>query len=427
MPAGDGIQLGDEDVAIPPLTGIRILDFTRFVAGPYATMLMADAGADVIKVEPIGGEETRTLDPKIETPTGQSSGYFHRFNRSKRSVCIDFHSPEGLALVRRLLPEVDVLVENFRPGAMEAMGLGYESVRKIAPRLIYCSISGYGQTESPHRLDPAFAILAEVSAGVVGRGIRPDDPPIRLSAPLGDLFPASMAVAGVSMALFRRERTGHGSRVDMAMFDALVSLNENAITMSATTGREMLPAGALPYTAPFGVFKARDGYICIAVLGEVVWKRFCVAIGHPELSLDESLGSGTQRATAMNGGLGEIIRDWLAQRTREEAVATLVAAGVPAGPVATPFDIIDSPQALARNLIWDVPSYTGAVVRTVGSPIRIEPGGFAEPRQVPAPGQHTSEVLQALAGLDDAALEGLSVAGVIASWDVEREGVMHER
>lgn len=411
----------DSNGDAPPLTGVRVLDFTRFVAGPYATMLMADAGADVIKIEPIGGEATRTLDPKIDTPMGSSSGYFHRFNRSKRSICVDFRTDAGRDLVRRMLPRVDVLVENYRPGVLEAMGFGYEAVREIAPQLIYCSISGYGQTESPHRLDPAFAILAEVSAGVVGRSMRPGDPPIRLSAPLGDLYPASMSVAGVGLALYRRERTGRGSRVDLAMFDALVSLNENAIMMSATTGKEMLPAGALNYTAPFGVFEARDGYICIAVLGEKVWQRFCVAIERPDLGFDPSLSSGTERAVAMDGSLGQILRDWLAVRTRDEAVARLVTSGVPAGSVATPFDIIDSPQAIARNLIWDVPSYTGAVVRAVASPIRIEPGGFSEAREVPAPGQHTHEVLRELAGADSAMLKTLTRAGVIASWGEDEQ------
>ena len=154
----------------------------------------------------------------------------------------------------------------------------------------------------------------------MGRGIRPEDPPIRLSAPLGDLYPASMAVAGVSMALYRRERTGVGSRVDMAMFDALVSLNENAITMSATTGREVLPSGRLGYTAPFGVFEASDGYICIAVLGEKVWQRFCAAIGRDDLAADPDLASGTRRAAAMDGILGEAIDDWLGRRTRDDAV-----------------------------------------------------------------------------------------------------------
>lgn len=421
MPADDTEGRHGELATAPALRGIRVLDFTRFVSGPYTTMLMADAGADVVKVEPIGGEATRFLDPKIETPEGEASGYFHRFNRSKRSLCVDFHSTQGRDLLLRMIPEFDVLVENFRPGVLDALGLGYEAVRQIAPGLVYCSISGFGHTAGPHRSDPAFAILAEVSAGVVGRTNRVDDPPVRLSAPIGDLYPAAMAVAGVSMALFRRERSGAGAHIDVAMFDALVSLNENAITMSATTGREVRPAGRLSYTAPFGIFEASDGYICIAVLGDKVWHRFCEAIGRPELADAADLDSGTKRASAMDGRLGKALADWLRGHTRQQAVDEMLACGVPAGPVSTPFDIIDSPQALARELIWDVPSYTGAMVRSPGSPIRIAPGGFAAPGRVPAAGEHTRELLESLAGLGGDDIDRLERDGVVASWSDSRQ------
>jgi crotonobetainyl-CoA:carnitine CoA-transferase CaiB-like acyl-CoA transferase len=390
-----------------------VLDFTRFVAGPYATMLLADAGADVVKVEPLGGDETRQLDPMIDTPRGPASGYFHRFNRSKRSICVDLESERGRDVVRRLVPSFDVVVENFRPGVLAALGLGYEQLSAIAPRLIYCSISGYGHTTSPHREDPAFAILAEVAAGVVGRGVRADDPPIRLSAPLGDLFPASHAVSGICMALLQRERTGRGTHVDIAMFDALVSLNETAVSMTATTGREMRAVGRLTYTAPFGIFETRDGFLCIAVLGEKIWQRFCEAIERPDLAADPSLGSGTLRATAMDGVLGDAIEAWLASRSRDEAVGRLVAHGVPAGIVATPRDIVDSPQAIARNLLWDVPSYTGATTRMVASPIRVGEGGFAPIGEVPAPGRDTVAVLTDIGGLAASEIEGLFDDGVV--------------
>ena len=398
----------------PPLAGIRVLDFTRFVAGPYATMLLADAGAEVVKVEPLGGEETRALDPMIDTPSGKSSGYFHRFNRSKKSICVDIQSDAGRDVILRLAPSFDVVVENYRPGVLDALGLGYEALSARAPQLVYCSISGYGVTPGPRRDDPAFAIIAEVSAGVVARSMRADDPPMRLSAPLGDLFPAAHAVSGICMALLRRERTGVGSRVDLAMYDALVSLNENAIMMSATTGKEMLPTGRLTYTAPFGIFRARDGYLCIAVLGERVWQRFCEAIGRPDLRDDPELEGGTRRARSMDGELGEIVDSWLAGLSREEAVERLVAAGVPAGIVATPFDVIASPQTAARSLIWDVPSYTGAVTRQVASPIRVEPAPFAGVGEVPAPGAHTREVLRVLGGFEDVEVERLEAAGVVA-------------
>ena len=397
----------------PPLTGIRVLDFTRFVAGPYATMLLADAGADVVKVEPLGGDETRRLDPMIDTPSGPASGYFHRFNRSKRSICVDFESERGRDVVRRLVPAFDVVVENFRPGVLAGLGLGYADLSEIEPRLVYCSISGYGHTPSPHRDDPAFAILAEVAAGVVGRGIRPDDPPIRLSAPLGDLFPASHAVSGICMALLQRERTGRGTHVDIAMFDALVSLNENAISMTATTGKEMRAVGRLTYTAPFGIFEARDGFLCIAVLGDKMWRRFCEAVERPDLADDPGLQSGTQRATAMDGVLGKALDEWLARHTRDEAVHRLVAHGVPAGIVATPFDIVRSEQAAARNLLWDVPSYTGATMRMVASPIRLGEGGFAPVGEVPAAGRDTVTVLTELGGLGAGEVERLVAEGVV--------------
>lgn len=398
-----------------PLDGIRVLDFTRFVAGPYATMLLADAGADVVKVEPPGGDETRSLDPMFETPTGKTSGYFHRFNRSKRSMVVDFASDEGRDLILRLLPSFDVVVENFRPGVLASYGLGYEELSARVPRVVYCSISGYGHTPSPHRDDPAFAILAEVSAGVVGRSPRPDDPPIRLSAPLGDLFPASHAVSGICMALLRRERTGIGAHVDIAMHDALVSLNENAIGMSATTGNEVLPTGRLTYAAPFGIFRAPDGYICIAVLGERVWQRFCRAIDRPELADDDSLASGTARSAAMGGELGHLVEEWVMSMPREEAVRRLVSSGVPAGIVATPFDVINSEQARARDLLWDVPSYTGGTFRAAASPIRLEPGGFAAPGVVPQAGRDTASVLQDLGGLGRGEIEDLVRRGVVGT------------
>ncbi len=400
----------------PPLTGVRVLDLTRFVSGPYATMLLADAGAEVVKVEPIGGEETRMLDPMIETPSGPASGYFHRFNRSKKSIVVDYGSARGRDVILRLLPRFDVFVENFRPGVVDALGLGYDELSRAFPALVYCTISGFGHTPGPRRDDAAFAILAEVSAGVVGRGVRADDPPIRLSAPLGDLYPGALAVAGVCMALFQRERTGRGAHIDMAMYDALVSLNENAITMSATTGREVLPAGRLSYTAPFGVFATRTGYICIAVLGEKIWRRFCDAIERPDLVSDPELSSGSRRSQAMDGEFGRVITAWLKGRSREEAVETLKRHDVPAGIVATPFDVIASPQTAARGLLWDVPSYTGGIVRTVASPIRVDPSGYAPIGPVPAAGEHTVEVLRALGGFDDAELARLSTERTIETW-----------
>jgi formyl-CoA transferase len=190
-------------------------------------------------------------------------------------------------------------------------------------------------------------------------------------------------------------------------------LNENAIGMSATTRKEMLPVGRLTYAAPFGIFRAADGYICVAVLGERVWQRFCTAIDRPDLAADGALASGSGRSTAMDGELGRIVAEWVGSMPRAEVVRRLVDAGVPAGVVATPFDVIDSEQATARHLLWDVPSYTGAIFRAVASPIRLTPGGFAEPGQVPASGRDTAVVLRELGGLDYEEIDELLRKGIV--------------
>lgn len=397
----------------PPLQGVRVLDFCRYVAGPFTTMLLADAGAEVIKVEPIGGEVGRKLDPMIETPVGIVSAYFHRLNRSKKSISIDIFSDEGRGLVLRLLRSVDVVVENFRPGVMSSLGLGYEELRQASPRIIYCSISGYGHTPSPHRDDPAFAILAEVSAGVVARRMHASDPPTRLSAPVGDLFPAALATAGIGMALWKREQTGEGSHIDMAMYDALVSLNEGAVGMSATTGQEASSIGPLTYVAPFGFFKAADGYICIAVVGEKVWRRFCTAIGRQDLADDPALGTGSLRAQAIDGVLGQAIDEWLNDRTGEEAIRTLVSHGVPAGRTQTPSQVVESEQTRARDLLWDVPSYSGRDFRLVRSPIRFRDAPFAPVTPVPELGRDTAEILSTLGGFSDEEIRLLASRGII--------------
>ena len=396
-----------------PLSGVRVLDFTRFVAGPYASMLLADAGADVIKVEPLGGEETRDLDPMIDAPTGPTSGYFFRFNRSKRSICVDSHTAEGREAIYRIARTSDVIVENFRPGVMEKSGLGYSDFKKIKEDIIYCSISGYGQTPSPHQTDRAFAILAEVTAGVVGWDRDETAPPIRVSMPLGDLYPGALAVAGICMALFRKQCTGQGSQVDLAMYDSLVSLNENAITMSALTGTEVLPTDRPTYTAPFGIFRASDGYLCIAVLGDKMWHRFCSAIGRLDLADDERFSSGEKRSTAMSGVLGEAIEEWLSTQTKAQAVAQLISSGVPAGSVARPTEVIESPQTAARDLIWNVPSFAGLVGRVVGSPIRVEPDGFAPVGGIPAPGENTREVLRDLGEYSECELDAMVESGAL--------------
>ena len=243
-----------------PLAGVTVLDLTRFVAGPYATMLLADAGADVIKVEPIAGEETRRLDPILTGPQGATvSGYFLRLNRSKRSLTIDLRSSRGVGVFLDLVAAADVVVENFRPGVMDRLGLGYATLRQRNSRIVYCSISGYGHTPSPRRDEPAFAAIAEANTGVLGRPERPGAAPIRLGPPIGDVFPGSMAVSGIVMALFRVARTGVGAHVDIAMYDAMLSLNECAVAMQSVLHRDVNLDQAIAHSALFDLLLQPTG------------------------------------------------------------------------------------------------------------------------------------------------------------------------
>jgi CoA:oxalate CoA-transferase len=412
------LQSSDDGADEAPLAGVRILDLSRFVAGPYATMLLADAGAEVIKVEPIGGEETRALDPILTAPSGETiSGYFLRLNRSKRSICIDLKSDAGKRVFLELVEHADVVIENYRAEVMDRLGIGYDVLRAHNPGLVYCSISGHGHTPGPRRDEPAFAALAEVSAGVFARS-RAGDPPARLNVPLGDLYPASMAVSGICMALLRRMRTGRGAHVDIAMYDALISLNENALSMWAMDNRLTTTAGRPNYAAPFGLFEAADGVICIAVLGEKVWQRFCVAIERPDLATDAALESGSKRAGHMGSDevLGAAIAAWLSTLPKVEAVRRLMAADVPAGLVREPTDVIGDPQTASRSMMAEFETYVpGIFGHSPASPIKVS-GNPTVPSAAPAPGGDTHDVLREQLDYSEESIAELISAGVIAQW-----------
>jgi crotonobetainyl-CoA:carnitine CoA-transferase CaiB-like acyl-CoA transferase len=383
----------------PPLDGIRVLDLTRFIAGPYCTMLLADQGAEVVKVEPPGGEETRALAPLLgETDEERVSAYFLRYNRSKRSVCLDLRDDEGRATFARLVEAADVLVENFRPGVLERLGFGWDDLRALNPRLVYCTITGFGHSESPLRNRGAFTPIVEASAAAVT--YKTTNPlPATAGYPVGDVFPAALAVAAISMALLRRERDGLGARVDMAMYDAMVSLNERAIGMSAMLGRDHYPGLARDIgSAPTDVYEAKDGFITLAVVGEPMWQRFCAALGRDDWARDEELSSGPQRGAAHETVIRPGIQEWLATRTRAEAVAALIEAGVPAAEVARPLEVVASEQTRARGMVVEYGTWGSVVATVAGSPIHFGD----EPRPVPGPapavGEHTDEVLREWTG-----------------------------
>lgn len=408
---------------VQALDGVRVLDLTRFVAGPYCTMLLADAGADVVKIEPLGGDETRSLMPMLENGSNESvSGYFLRFARNKRSVCIDLQSDVGASAFERLVAGADVVVENFRPGVMERLGFGYDRLRSVNPKVVYASISGFGHSPSPHANDPAFAILAEMQGGIAVESRHPGEPPVWTAIGIGDLYPASLTVGGVAMALYRAARTGRGCHVDMAMYDGVVSLNERVVAMTAMTGREHRLGAGGSYNAPFGLFKASDGWLCIAVIGEKLWHRFCELIDRPEMADDPKLQNGQMRSEQMEPWLRGEIEAWLAKRTRAEAEAHLLSGGIPAGRIQYAREILDSAQSEARSMITEYGSYAGVTARVTGNPIKLVHPGDGTPahamvvRSAPAPGEHTRTVLREFAGYSDEEVDALIASGGAAEW-----------
>jgi CoA:oxalate CoA-transferase len=405
-----GRQTGTRE---PPLAGVRVLDLTRFIAGPYCTMLLADQGAEVVKVEPPGGEDTRALAPLIGPGDGVSA-YFLRYNRSKKSVVVDLRSAQGRDVFETLLRHADVLVENFRPGVLERIGFGWGRLEELNPRLVYGTITGYGYDSSPLRDQGAFTPIVEAAAGALIYRAAGGDPTIA-GYPVGDIFPASLAIASIAAALYRRERDGRGSRVDIAMYDAMVSLNERAVGMSAMIGRDHFPGVATDIgSAPTGVYQATDGHITLAVVGEPIWQRFCAVLGRADWAVDERLLSGTKRSAEHESIIRPGIQEWLATRTRAEAVAELTAAGVPAAAAARPLEVVDAEQTRARGMIVEFATAESGTAIAAGSPMRFVGEAAAKPGPAPAVGQHTRAVLGEWAGLDDARIDELLAGGAIA-------------
>ncbi len=407
----------------PPLEGVRVLDLTRFVSGPYCTMLLADQGAEVVKVEPLGGEATRALGPML--PEDETiSTYFLRFNRTKKSVCVDLRSDAGREVLWALIRHADVLVENFRPGVLESMGLTWAALEAANPRLIYATITGFGHESSPMRARGAFTPIVEALAGaLIHRTV--GETPIIAGYPVGDLFPAALAAAAIGVALYRRERDGLGARVDMAMFDAMVSMNERSLGVSAMTHRNSMPG--LPRdigSAPSGVFRAKDGFVSMAVVGEKLWEQLCEAMGRIDWASRGDLSSGPARAERIDTVIRPGIEEWLAEKGRDEGVRLLTAAGIPAVAVAMPLDVLESEQARARDMIVRFPAF-GRTATVTGDPIHF--GG--EPRRPAGAaaevGAHTVDVLREWAGMSSERVSELIAACVVVQTSGSRHSETH--
>jgi CoA:oxalate CoA-transferase len=400
-----------------PLDGIKVLSFEIQVAGPYCTMMLADQGASVIKVErPDGGDTARGGAPKIKNDKGETqSGYFLRFNRNKRSVTMNLKSERGRQLFRDLAAKSDVLVENFRPGLLDEMGLGYKTLSEINPGLIYTCISGFGSLEGylgPYSKRPAYDIVAQAMGGLMNTCGQSDGSPTWLGVALGDIVSGMQAAYAITLALYQRAQTGKGQYIDISMYDTIIGLAERSVTAYSLTGH-ILERGREPYMAPWGPFKCQDGYIGVIVATEGDWAKFSQAIERPDLVGHAGATSGPERAKNMSGWLGDIINEWFSRQTKAEATRKLLIVGLPIGPVQNAMEIFDCPHVAARQLMIDVPDPILGSVKLVGPVARMS--GNTEPRTEPAPalGQHNGEVLKELLGYTEEQIGQLKEQAII--------------
>jgi crotonobetainyl-CoA:carnitine CoA-transferase CaiB-like acyl-CoA transferase len=392
---------------MPPLAGIAVLDLTRVLSGPYCTMLLGDMGARVIKVEQPGkGDDTRAWGPPF---LAGESAYFLSINRNKESVTLDFKHPEGRAILARLIAKSDVLVENFRPGTLAKLGLEYESLAAPHPRLVYASVSGFGQT-GPRKKEPGYDAVIQAEGGLMSITGAADGPPYRLGVAIADIVAGMFAAYGVVNALFARERTGRGQMVDVAMLDAVAALlTYQAGNYFASGDVPRRLGNRHPSIVPYETFAASDGEFVLAVGNEELWRKFCAVA---ELDLGERFATNRQRVTQYDE-LRPLVAAALALHPRQYWIDRLTAAGVPCGSVRDFQELFADPQVLAREMVAELDHSTIGPLRALGIPVKLSdtPGTLRTPP--PTLGQHTDAILQGDLGMSAAEVARLRAQHVV--------------
>lgn len=381
-----------------PLQGYRVLDLSRVLAGPYCTMMLADYGADVIKIEPPKvGDDSRAFGPFV----GKESAYFMSLNRNKRSMVLNFKRQADCDLFKEMVKQADIVVENYRPGTMEKFGLGYDELKKIKPDLIYAACSGFGHT-GPYVHKPAYDIIVQAMGGVMSITGPEGGEPTRVGASIGDIIAGLFSAIGVMMALNHRERTGEGQKVDVGMLDCQVAVLENAISRYLVSGVVPQPIGNRhPSITPFEAYTAKDGYIIVGAGNDRLWEKLCGLIERTELITDARFNSNLNRTQNVRE-LKVILDAVFKAKTIDEWMALLEEAGVPCAPINTVDKVINDPQIKARDMIVELDHPVAGHMKVPGVPIKLSatPGSVETP--APLLGQHTEEILKELLGWDEA-------------------------
>jgi CoA:oxalate CoA-transferase len=392
-----------------PLAGVRVLDLTRVLAGPYCTMVLADLGAEVVKVEVPGrGDDSRHFGPFV----GAESAYFMSLNRNKKSITLDLKTARGKELFLELAQQFHVLVENYRGGTMERLGLGYERLRDVHPGLIYAAVSGFGHT-GPYREKPAYDVVVQGMGGLMSITGRPDGPPTRVGASMGDITAGLFCVIGILAALRKRDLTGEGDKVDVSMLDSQVAILENAIARYQVTG---VPPGRIgnrhPSITPFTSLPTADGYVIVAVGNDKLWGVFCRLVGREELIEDGRFRTNQDR-TEHWAELEPILGGVFAAKGTAEWIAELEPAGIPCGPINTVDQVLADRQVLERGMVVEMHHPEAGTLQMAGSPVKLASSSPPPPSPSPLLGQHTEEVLRGFLGVDVGQIAGLRDAGVV--------------
>ncbi len=394
-----------------PLEGIRVLDLTQAYSGPFCTMNLADFGAEVIKIERPGtGDQTRTWGPF----KNDYSAYFAYINRNKQGVTLDLSTEEGKNVFFKLVEAADVVCENFRVGTMEKLGLGYEELKKINPRIIYGSISGFG-LEGPLSKRPCYDIIAQGMSGMMSVTGYPENPPVKIGPSVGDNYSGAYLCMGILSALYNREKTGEGQRIDVAMVDTLFSIMENFVVKYTVTGETPMRAGNIdPGIAPFDSFQAKDAQFVMGCGTNKMFSALCNAMGREDLITNPLYDTNEKRCDNYLPGLKGIIEEWSTTKTVAELEEIIVACGIPFGPILDIPQIAEHDLIKRRNMLWTVnqPGMDGEI-RIPGSPVKFH-GLPDEPRKAsPQLGEDNDSVYSRIAGLSADKIEALKEWGVI--------------
>ncbi|MDQ0338191.1 crotonobetainyl-CoA:carnitine CoA-transferase CaiB-like acyl-CoA transferase [Caldalkalibacillus uzonensis] len=399
-----------------PLDGIRVIDLSRILSGPYCTMTLADLGAEVIKVEPPNGDDTRGWGPPFVV---EESAYFLSVNRNKKSIVLNLKTEEGREIFLKMVKEADVVVENFRPGTLDRLKIGYDVLKEVNPRIILASISGYGQT-GPYRNKPGYDVIAQGVGGLTSVTGEPGRPPVKAGFSIADIGTGMWAVIGIQSALIAREKTGQGQWIDVSLLDTMISWQTYLAGNYFASGKDPEPqGGAHPNIVPYQLFESADGYFNVAVGNDSLWAKFCQVIGEEELIDHPKYKTNADRVRHREE-LIPYLQNIFLKRTSKEWVEAFEEAGIPAGPVLKLSEIFTDPHVLAREQLVEVEHPTAGKVKMTGIPVKLSdtPGEIKD--HPPLLGQHTEEILTKYVGLEEKKIKELAEKNIVKVYNGQK-------